>query len=59
MRGRHEKRLEQAAATMLCWVCGRPLDPVLVLNRYATHPTCDPYEVSPLWPPGTVRVPVP
>jgi hypothetical protein len=33
-----------------CAVCQLPMDPALVAAGYSTHPCCDPYEVSPLWP---------
>jgi hypothetical protein len=31
--------------------CGRPLDPVLSLAGFQTHPCCDPAEVSATCPP--------
>lgn len=29
-----------------CWVCARVMDPVLYANGFASHPDCDPGEVS-------------
>ncbi len=37
-----------------CSVCKTPMDPVLSANGYRTHPCCDPDEISPHWPPGTI-----
>jgi hypothetical protein len=51
MRDREAKRRETAAATGQCWLCTTPLAPALIKARYASHPACDPDEVSPLWPP--------
>jgi hypothetical protein len=34
----------------LCLVCHLVMDPVLPPAGFSTHPCCDPYEVSPLWP---------
>lgn len=56
VRDRERKRRETAAATGICWLCGNALHPVLVRNRYATHPNCDPDEISPFWRPGTWSV---
>lgn len=53
---REQKRRELAAETGRCWLCTVPLHPALIKARYATHPTCDPGEVSPLWLPGDTPV---
>lgn len=29
-----------------CWVCARPMDPILYNNGFASHPDCDPGEIS-------------
>src|SRR5260370_42275359 len=34
-----------------CWVCARPMDPVLHANGFASHPGCDPDEISDRFPP--------
>jgi len=36
-----------------CWVCARPLDAVLYANGFASHPDCDPGEVSERFKPET------
>lgn len=33
-----------------CWVCARPMDPILYDNGFASHPDCDPGEVSERFP---------
>lgn len=30
-----------------CRICRLPLDPVLVAERWTSHPTCDPHERRP------------
>ena len=44
----------RANGLALCSVCRTPMAPVLPANAYATHPMCDPSEVSPMWPPGPI-----
>ena len=36
-----------------CWVCARPMDPVLYAAGFASHPDCDPCEVSEQYKPET------
>ncbi len=36
-----------------CWVCARIMDPVLYVNGFASHPECDPGEVSEQFIPET------
>jgi hypothetical protein len=43
-----------------CWVCARPMDDVLYSSGFASHPTCDPGEISerfaPEAEPGWLRI---
>src|SRR6266496_5888703 len=36
-----------------CWVCARPMDSVLYASGFASHPDCDPGEVSERFKPET------
>lgn len=43
------RKPEPKPALALCAVCKTVMDPVLPAHGYATHPCCDPGEVSPIW----------
>lgn len=43
--------IDELTGLWCCWVCVRPMDPVLHANGFASHPDCDPGEVSERFPP--------
>ena len=44
-------KVDEWTGRWCCWVCARPMDPVLYDNGFASHPECDPGEVSERFPP--------
>lgn len=46
-------KTDQLTGLKLCWVCARAMDPVLHDAGFASHPCCDPAEVSDMFPPET------
>ena len=39
-------RVDEYTGLYCCWVCNRPMDPVLYDHGFASHPDCDPGEIS-------------
>lgn len=44
-------KVDEYTGLYCCWVCARLMDPVLQANGFASHPDCDPGEVSERFPP--------
>lgn len=46
-------KTDEYSGLWCCWVCARPMDSILYKNGFASHPECDPYEVSERFHPET------
>jgi hypothetical protein len=46
-------KVDEYTGLWCCWVCARPMDPVLYVSGFASHPDCDPFEVSEQFKPET------
>ena len=44
-------KIDKYTGLYCCWVCAKLMDPILQANGFASHPECDPGEVSERFPP--------
>jgi hypothetical protein len=44
---------DEVTGKWCCWVCARPMDDILYSSGFASHPDCDPGEISERFPPET------